>query len=311
MKLRHFLIVLFVVVIFQTGIYPVITSRVEGHVVDKDTRIALANVEVILYPKQSWSLNPGMVGKATTDANGYFKIDNIRRIGTFFVGCYKSGYANTSPFYLLNEINSEQFINFFELREGQVKHIDIQMEKGGELKMNIQKKDMTGISGYKNIIIQIYRKPKHNLANPQYYYVKSLSTDENGISIIDGLIPGEIFEILIRKDGFPRIKKEILIKKNESIEIYHLYDFTIKPSIAGKITHSEKQLLNASIFLVSNNIVGPDIDITIKSEYQFRDINPGFYDLYLVVVYDNESPIKKIYPIKVERDSTYILNLNF
>ncbi len=312
--IKLLILVVIVLSLFQFNLYSLITSRVEGVVKDKETNLLLKDVVVGLF------VYKGVVSFATaktkTDENGYFVFNDLRK-GEYFVGCFKEGYASFSPSYLASEINPKKHLSLFYLKEGQIKYFEIEMGKGGKLKIIINKKDENGISGFKGIEFLVSKKSYRDDSRTKFFWnqVCQVETDENGIIIVDGLFPGEVYSVSARSikvDGFPGFSKEALIKKNETVEITHLYDYTDKTGIYGNITFSNKPLIYSGIVLVNltKNKSITDLDITHKSEYFFRNLEPGSYKLYIYFTYENEKGKRREISALVEKDKTTIVNLN-
>jgi hypothetical protein len=147
--------------------------------------------------------------------------------------------------------------------------------------------------------------------------VASPFTDKNGVAIFDGLEPGEEYEVSIYEPGLPYREKKAIIKVNETIKLYFLFDLTDKTGILGKINYNkEKSPGYTSIFLtlVRNNSYHyvTELDITGKPEFHFPNLIPGTYSIHIFNRYkdENEQNRKRIL-IKVISGKTSVVNISF
>ncbi len=286
MKTMKTIIFLFLVTgIFQVNLFSLITSRVEGHVIDKETGQPLKNagVRLVLYNGYEKANYP--TAKIKTNESGFF-VFHVRQQGYFFVECFKKGYAVFCPYYIANVPNPKELLHIFTLKEGQVKRLRIGLEKGGSLRIEIKKKDSNGISGFADMRISINRNLK-GLGGQKTDYsqlVAYLRTNERGLGFLDGLHPGAVYHISNWEQGIPHLDQDILIKKSVTSGFSHLYDFTDKTGISGKIVFSNTSVIHSTIVLrnLKKEIIS-DLYITDKSEYSFINIEPGKYSLSVFV----------------------------
>jgi len=311
-RIKTFIWLIILISAFNLNLFPYISSQVSGYVRDKETNTALENVDVYLM---SFFRNDPIAlpaAQTKTDENGYFIFDDVRK-GTYFIECTKDGYEDFSPGYLAELPNGEKYVKTFYIEEGVVKHFEIEMVKGGCLKVIIKKRDDNGVSGYGDIEFSLFAVVKDEQLNRNYICgIARFKTNEDGIRIIDGLHPDIIHGISIRNEGFTDFDKEgIIIKRNETVEVTHLFDFTDKTGISGSITFSDKPLTYAGILLINltkqKSIT--DLDIHHKSSYLFRNLEAGNYVLYVYVTYKNEKGTKIELPVVVEKNKTTIKDL--
>ena len=155
------LLILFPLII-PSNLFPWISSRVEGTIVDEETGQPIVGAYVGIFHcfiqgnNLSYSLMPpndksGSKYISTND-NGYFRFDDLNE-AEYFLAVFKEGYAAVGPFYYkkpdLFEENTGSAetsqIERFLLKEGQIKHFKIQMEKEAILKVNVLRKTFEGI----------------------------------------------------------------------------------------------------------------------------------------------------------------------
>jgi len=310
-------LLILVIVLFMScnlKLFSYISSRVRGIAVDKESNVVIENVDVFLIRYKSDDVFPLIVAQTKTNNKGYFQFDDLRK-GTYFIECSKAGYATFSPGYYLRLPDPQEYINIFQLNEGQVKHFEIKMEKDGKLKVIINKKDDQGISGYGGVEFTLSAVIK-NQHNDRTYYcdISRFTTSKDGICIIDGLHPGNYYSIWIKLQPFIDFDKDdILIEKNNTIEISKLYDFTDKTGISGSFIISDEQsIISLSIVLAdyktNKYITGQQIIDGLN--YSFRGIGQGLYRLYCIVTYKNGEIKKKEISVFVENGKTSIVDIS-
>ncbi|MGD2090407.1 MAG: carboxypeptidase regulatory-like domain-containing protein [Candidatus Aminicenantes bacterium] len=116
-----FLVVLHMV---QVPSYSLILSRIQGVVIDKETKEPLKGVVVTLYRK---ALRKGFFAnlETETDEKGYFLFDQIKP-KTYIISCHKSGYADYQPDYKILMINDpSKYVNVINPKQGEIKHFNI------------------------------------------------------------------------------------------------------------------------------------------------------------------------------------------
>jgi len=214
-RIKTFIWLIILISAFNLNLFPYISSQVSGYVMDKETNTVLKDVDVYLM---TFFRNAPIAlpqAQTKTDENGYFIFDDVNK-GTYFIECTKDGYEDFSPGYLAELPNREKYVKTFYIEEGVVKHFEIEMVKGGCLKVIIKKRDDNGVSGYGDIEFSLFAVVKDKQLNRDYICdIARFKTNEDGIRIIDGLHPDIIHGISIRNDGFPDLfKKDIIIKKN-------------------------------------------------------------------------------------------------
>lgn len=290
-----------------------ISSRVRGQVFDKETNQPIAGAEVHLI-ELIGSLT-SLYEKPTemTDSNGIFLFDDVP-LGRYFLEVQKSGYTTFRPEYMFQENRTKDFFNVFTLKKGQIKHQIIKMERGGRLKVSIKKKTDKGITGFQDLSISLHKVVRGGDIDKLKDIIAagpSIITDERGEVVFDGLIPGDVYFFLILKDGLPSVKKKSLIKKNDTVELYHTYDFTDITGVSGQIQFNQTSILHSVIILIKieNNRVVTSLDITRNVKYSLVNIPPGKYLLKAFAAYDDDSETKKDFLLNIVKGKSTILNL--
>jgi hypothetical protein len=140
---------IFIIIIWNSNVFARISSRIEGTVTDKDTGEPIPKAWVLLY-----RVEKGIEETTQTNDKGYFKFEGppIFPNREYFIRCTATGYAQYIPGYYLEYVKPEYFdeiIHPFLLEEGQIKHVQIRLEKGGSLKGILYIKDASGILPFK------------------------------------------------------------------------------------------------------------------------------------------------------------------
>lgn len=315
MKARILFLFVLMVGWLQTDIFSTISSRVEGQVLDKETNQPIAGAEVHLISFRGFDNRIHLDHpESITDRDGKFKFDEVPN-GRYFIEVQKNGYATFCPEYMLEEIFSEDFFNVFPVSEGMVKHHKIKMEKGGRLKISILKKTGAGTVGIQGLSISVGKVVRGGdigkfadcVAINQYYY-----TNGNGEVIVDGLIPDDIYYFTVfSQDGLPYIEKSSIIKKNETVELSHIFDFTDLTGVAGNIQYSKGSVFYSVLVLRNVDTEKPEAVVLLngRNAYKLINIPPGKYNLGAFAVYDDDTEVKKDIIIEVVKGKLLILDL--
>ena len=323
-RVKPIILVVLFLGICQFNLFSLITSRVEGTVVDKDTGAPIEGVKVVLRLR-SGKLGD-LVGETMTNKKGYFKFDDIRGNYEYYLLCFKKGYIPFLPEYYRQWIKDEYFeeiYRVFKLDEGQIKHIKIKMEKGGILKARFYKKEASGVSIYKNISFSLERKREPNevfFIDLDTFFVLSVEIDnigdiaptvfihpnktgefeikgftvevtQPGEYVVYGLEPLYDYNITFSEDGYRiPVIRDISIEKNEVTNIEYTVDLTNKTGIQGGITISGIPPRDGSIALDSLDPDTPDLYWSCRSEldkdgkYSCLGLLPGKYKMEIYVI---------------------------
>ena len=134
--------------------------------------------------------------------------------------------------------------------------------------------------------------------------------------MIDGLIPGEKYCLLIMEEGFPFLRKDVLIKRGEMIEESHIFDFADITGISGKITFSKKSVelpvlyATVALFDINSNVRITELYVTDQSEYFIKSVIPGKYKFHAIAVYDDDSEVCKDIIVTIESGKTSQVDLD-
>jgi hypothetical protein len=319
---KTFLFVILIIGFIQGNLYSRIESRVCGIVKDSENGQVLkdVNVYLVIYNEDDPEVNENdQTAVAKTDKDGYFEINDVYK-GKYFVMCEKSGYMTVNPLHLAQEQNPEDYLPIFFIDEGEIKHFDIKMKRGGSLKVTVQKKDINGIFGINESDCWISKKSKSKdpeTGEPYLVIVSSRFTDSNGVSFFDGLEPGEEYDVSIMGHELPKREKKAIIKVNETVELNFIFDLTDATGIKGEISYREDktpEFTSVGLRLVMDGKYRyiTDLNITGKSDFLITNLTPGTYLLLIANSYIGEDGItgKKIL-VKIKSGETSLVKISF
>jgi 5-hydroxyisourate hydrolase-like protein (transthyretin family) len=285
-------IFLLVLHLFQVPAYSLIRSRIQGIFRDKETGQPLENVLVTLYN------NSEVDGffqnyETKTDKNGRFIFDQITD-GEYIIRGIKSGYVTYQPEYKIDRTYRERkLVEVLHIEEGEIRHIDIQMERGGQLLAKIYKKDENGISPYTDFSAQI-----GYMANEYIYSVYGIRN--GGEYFVDGLPESDRYTFFLRARefaGYPEFRTGFEIKKDEITTIEHTFDFTDNTGVTGVIYLDSEPISNAVVELEDiNSHAVAETEPRLENKYSFKNIQPGTYTLSVFFIKENREyrVLKKI-----------------
>lgn len=270
-KFTSFLILIFLII--PLNLFSWISSRVEGTITDEETGQPIAGASVGLFQcsihgsfiRYTSRFNDKTGGRyIETNDQGYFRIDDLYE-GEYFLAIFKDGYGAVGPFYYKKPGPFEEAsgsaetskVERFHLKEGQVKHFKIQMEKEAILKVNVLRKTFEGIGPIDefNVIVKhsdfvdkfeesikpgLNKDPvlkKYQSAANMLYAKKYIPTDE-GFQTIN-FKKGTV-NIEISPKGYPpKIFENIQLKKGELKLVEYVVDFTKPPIVYGIIKNKD------------------------------------------------------------------------
>lgn len=314
-KFTSFLILISLLI--PLNLFPWISSRVEGTIADEETGQPIAGSYVGLFHcsihgsfiRYTSRFNDKARGRyIETNDKGYFRIDDLYE-GEYFLAVFKEGYASVGPFYYkkpgpLEEASGRaetSQIERFHLKEGQVKHFKIQMEKEAILKVNVLRKTFEGIEPIDEFDVIVKHsdfadkfeesiKPglnkdpvlkKYQREANMMYAKKYIPTDE-GFQTIN-FKKGTI-NIEISPNGYPpKIFDNILLEKGEVKLVEYVVDFTKPPVVYGVIKNKDTDEPFHVVYLTIQKQDDPNKYFYIKSytdengKYWIGGFEPGKY----------------------------------
>lgn len=317
--LKMLFLVVFIVGVVQVNLSALVYSRIEGTIVDEETKVPLEDAYVLLYQCQEDS--PCRKYRYEfTNQQGYFKFDQLIT-SNYFLLIVKEGYVPIGPFgYVvdslpqrfralvrggeyshpqapdLNTLDSE-LAETFHLKEGEIKHFKYKLEKEAVLVFNISRKTPGGIEPIDAGI---------EIAHP-YYNTEVREDVDDGTYRSAFLVEGMV-DITIYTDGYTETTlKNILLEKGKTRTVNHIVDYTVGQVIHGVVrSKSSGNLLN-QVYVEIYNIHGYSTKTDDSGEFWIGGIDPGTYNLVLNrMVYDSGIGKSKI--VRKSIQVTILLN---
>lgn len=292
------LIVLFFLVmgLFEVTLFSLITSRIEGVVIDFDTGAVIIGAEVKLIAITSIKIkNPNI----KTFNDGRFRFDDLRQ-GQYYISVYKEGYAYYGPDYIfLNKgvhplpkrmIPSKVGIDFnsdvdcITLKEGEIKHLKVTLRKEAILEIHYTRKTSSGIEPlmseygpeydfpelFSNFGATLFlEKPSSSVLRP--------TTKSIGKAIFENLHGDQTVKVKVFTEGYPDTTYEVNLEYGEKTIIDHVLDFTKAPVIHGflKEKSTGKPYKGSSISITDSNNNWISTDVDKNGEFWLGGFSPG------------------------------------
>lgn len=286
--------------ILQGNLFSLITSRIEGVVIDVETGEPIQGAEVVLAVARVFPdifVFEDVQFFTSTGKEGKFKFDKIETEGEdFMLAVFKDGYASNGPIIqrgkcyshdefgsggtLFNELKNaikDGLLSYsavnnktFRLNQGEIKHFQIGLEKEAILKINCYRKTPKGKELLHNIgQVSIYH-------NKYYSYLLALQSP---------------FQTKYLRDGFVGLKCDIpgyapLTFSNIKIEsgkvtlIEPILDYTTGQVLHGFVKYKStgKPITRLRIVLIDNvNDVAVDIYSDENGEFWLGGFGPGIH----------------------------------
>lgn len=328
-SIKFFVLLVLIGFFSPIDLFPRISSRVEGTVIDKDTGQPIEGAEVHLLNIYLTS-RPGY-GKLfewekATDKKGKFKFEvrfsHIKVPQSYYLQCKKKGYISLIPDFYFEYYRDEKFpemAGVFVMGEGEVKHFVIELEKGGTLKGTILKREASGVSTFSYVGGFLQRKANPNeryLRENHYYNIIDIDTDENGKFEIIGVEPFDDYFIKLVLDGYvDQVIENIKIEKNQSENIEYIIDLTNQTGIEGIIRIGQHFPKGGSILMYKLNtgsLVQSDIcgcRLENDGSYICKGINPGTYRIKVTASDENDS-YEKEFTVEILEGKTKNFDIN-
>ncbi len=319
MKITSVLLFLLCIIFFQIPLSSEIYSRLEGIVKDKDTGTSLENVEVLLYEFDHLSKRKRIYRNNTTDIKGHFIIDNIRVRDkarfSYFLSFRKSGYVPIVPEYQVLHIRDIfKVTDFLNLKQGENRFLEIELEKGGSIKVTLFKKEESGIFPYlsENVALAIRNLDK-NVYGREGLTISSERIGSDGFVRFDSLSPGDGYFILSIIEGLPALNQNVSIEKNKETEFNYTYDLTDKTGISGTVTRNGQPFHGTYVHLrdEQDRFVSHIRYSLENGGYKFVNLIPGKYRISFLNEDENEKELEKEFWVFVQKNKSTILNVNF
>jgi hypothetical protein len=255
-----------------------IRSRIQGIFRDKETGEPLEGVKVTLFNKsevEGFFKNY----ETTTGKDGRFIFDQITD-GEYIIRGIKSWYATYQPEYKIDKnYGGRNLVEVLFIKEGEIRHLDIKMERGGQLLAKIFKKDENGISPYTDFSAQIGYRTGDTIDDIFTLYGIRIG----GEFFADGLPASNRYTLSVNAvefEGYPEFETNFEIKKGETTIIEHNFDFTDNTGVTGVIYLDNEPVEHATLYLEdTKSHVVADATVYTGNKYTFKNIMPGNYTL--------------------------------
>jgi hypothetical protein len=324
-KIKPFVFVVLFLGIFQFNLFSLLTSRVEGTVVDKDTGAPIEGVTITLHTRTPGGSYVRLGQRDTlTDKRGYFKFKINPKLTVFyFIECSKRGYVSFPPIYYLEYGKDEYYadlLQMFQVQEGEIKHLRVELEKGGTLKGTFYKKDLSGISPFSHasgLLIRESVPDMERLRDERSFIIFHIEADENGKFMIEGIEPFDQYSIRI----FPRVYvsqeiENIVVRKNQVEEIEYTFDMTDQTGIEGsvKVNGQPPQLGHIYILNLTQESLktfgGATTRIENDGHFVYKGMPPGKYRLTASGFDKDRNRFSGEYFVEISANQTKVININ-
>jgi len=302
--MKHFKLIIGIIIVLsflQTNGFALITSRVTGTIIDKETGAKISGADVVLL-SGIYAKNGGIVfdilSKKKSSSRGFFKFDQLGQedmdvSSYYFLAVFKKGYAYYGPFgesfvdniwfdehRLLNDleyygvkeglidesdVNIEE-IDFFKLKQGEIKHFIINLEKEAVLYFKMFRKTPQGtILLDEDIVAHINIYHNKYLEKFKYFSSFRLGGLKDGIASIECL-----------PKGYPRqVFKNIKLEKGKTTSVDLVLDFTTGQVLHGFVKKKETGKPAPGFTVFFSRIINGNQEYAVESMH--TDINGEFW----------------------------------
>lgn len=311
--IKRFVLFFLVLGIVHVNLFSLITSRVEGIVVDEETGSPIINALVSLYTCKSdgdrgyytEESDYGPDNRVETDGNGKFVFNDLKE-GEYFLQVFKEGYAAVGPRvnydliykgigrlgirlnYKIKYLGTWSHdkpgeIKRFLLKEGQIKHFRIKLEKEAVLLVKLFEKTTAGTTPRDFGIEARHSEYVDKL------YGKSIDGEFKSKYLGEGIID---LRIIIEAGYHDFHVDNIDLKKGTTTTIERTCDYTIGQGIFGVITNklTGQPIDDVSVWLQKSDKSGDlfTAEIDGNGKYRLGGLTPDKYILtihYLDLIY--------------------------
>jgi hypothetical protein len=277
-----------------------LNCRIAGVVVDKETGepVGGANIYIRQGERTRYCLSWQNAYDLKTDAFGRFS-QSLRYDGTYTVYCQSEGYVTFKPdrySYLKGDGNSLSDKDF-DVAEGEVKFLRIELERGGTLQGTIKLETGEKIP-IGPIEIDLYRTIPGENGKEKMLAITDALTNESGGFKIDNLKAGDDYLLNISPgDGYPRKKIEnISIVKNSVTDISTTFLLPLDTCLKGRVmikcdngyysyvwVQMESKAVSPETGEAQGFYEGVQVVNSETGEYCFRGLQPGFYKIISLI----------------------------
>lgn len=323
-------VVTFVLIIafFFNPLFALIEGRIEGVVKDKDTKLPIEGATITLKILAESDFYELFEFKYTTKKNGAFHFDiEPKKEIFYYVQCQKKGYISLIPEYYFEYDKIELFrdmVKGFSVDQGQVKFVDIGLEKGAVLEGMLRGIGLQGEYPLASVSGFLMRKtnPNHAYLKEKYLYVVNhFDTDEKGFFKIAGVEPYDQYLLAVNMAAH-EVKdiEHVIVEKGKDNYFRYTLDLTDQTGFEGYIKVNGHPPHSCTIDLSQFSKTNPDqliywsrIYANKEGFFSYKGILPGIYILSFSGTDEDNNyfrfPENKI--IEIVSKKTLVLNLEF
>jgi hypothetical protein len=250
-----------------------------------ETGEPLEGVVVTLFKKGPVNIFPNY--DKITGKNGRFIFDQVT-YGEYYIRGEKPGYVPYQPLYKIMRAFRMKLVDVLRIDEEEIRHLDIKMERGGQLLAKIFKKEKNGISPYNKFSAKIGYRAGDKIED--IFTLGGIS--KGGEFFADGLVESDRYTFRLRAiehEGYPKFKTKFEIKKGEITTIEHTFDFTDNTGVTGVIYLDNEPISNAVVELEDiNSHAVAETEPRLENKYSFKNIQPGTYTLTVFFMNENK-----------------------
>jgi len=259
-KLILLFYVLFTIALSHSILFSSINSRVQGQVIDKDTGKPIVGASITLYDSDI-DLKKFLEWNTTTDKKGHFRIDlETGPFSQYYVHCSKDGYIPFLPEYYRKNIKeeyTEEVFRLFTLSEGQIKHLKIELSRGGALSASFYVREDSNTIPLKNAGVFIRRVKNSDediFEDTVFFDITYKRVDQYGKTKFDGLEPSTDYYIELIPNGYwTQTIENISVENNSTNTIEYTIDCVGKATVKGFFTINGKIVYDGSATVMSLN----------------------------------------------------------
>jgi hypothetical protein len=283
----------------NSNIFPLVTSRIEGRVVEEDTGVPIEDALIYLIHNQKSYYSPtgfkfdvNKEWEKRTDKNGSYRFDNLLK-GEYFICIYKEGYANIGPIRIqeLTDFNPlrQKYPDASDLKpdtegriileEGEVKHLKIEMPKEAIVEIKFTRKTSTGVEP---------------LTDPPADFGAKLylsGTDKEGLAptiketgriLFKNLFGGKKAKLEFWESGsLSKKSQDIQLEKGKTVLIENVTDFTSGTVLHGFIKDKNFTDSYNSVFIIDQHSLSFWAFTDKNGEYWIKGFSPGEIKVFI------------------------------
>jgi len=304
---KRFLLTTILVFVMTSFLFPYISSRIEGVVKDAETGQPISDVNVYLYVYRM-NIDRRPTYSTTTDRNGMFLFNDLKN-DQYFVMCIHEDYLLSLPeIHVENTKDLSSIVDIIDLHQGQIKHLIINLIKGGKIECKVFLKDGSGVSGLSSVAIFLKNLQINNMRNSI-----DGQTDKNGDYKIGSLIPDDNYNIKFITPGFPIFETTLSVKKGKTTYLEHIFDSTDNTGVYGIVKLNDKPFEDCGVLLYNPSTEKDisEIDTDGDGAYMIKNVPPGKYAVCFLYLDEKRSFHYKSINIEIKKNEMTQINIDF